>query len=206
MGRKKKKTMTMTTTESLVEQCLRKARLDLQEKVEALVKEVPAVISVDETAPETPAATMTLVVPSSAVAAAAAAPTSAAVGQGQVDDEDCNKDDDDGYDPDDLAAAFFAKQAQKQQRLNELPMKDWAVCVVNYGQKTKRRSNEKEDQKTRNADSNDDADNRSIARTKTIDRTMDAKTTDTESQLSEEEVENLANQLFFEFKKIIASS
>mmetsp|Transcript_45595 Transcript_45595/g.110996 ORF Transcript_45595/g.110996 Transcript_45595/m.110996 type:complete len:197 (+) Transcript_45595:16-606(+) len=185
------------TTESLVEQCLRKARIDLQEKVESLLLLSNETKS-GKTGGETAAAKMTMTPSSSAVAGAQPTP---AVGCEQVDDED--EDEDNGYDPDDLAAAFFAKQAQKQQRLNQLPIKDWAVCVVNYSQKTKKQSKEKEDhqESSKNTDSDGDADARSNAII-----AMDTKSTNTASQLPEEEVENLANQLFVDFKKTVSSS
>ena len=195
------------TAESLVEQCLQNSRLDLQKRVESL-SESAAFHSVDEKTPETSAATMTPVPSSSA-----AVELTSAVGYGKGDDQDGDgdnyNDSDDGYDPDDLAAAFFAKQAQKQQRLNKLPIKGWALCVVNYGQNlSTKRSNKKGDQEAKNANVGSDGktDGISIRTSNKIDATEDFIGGNAAPQLSKEEVENLAKQLFVDFKKIISSS
>ena len=188
-----------TTTESLVEQCLQNARLDLQEQVEELSKNA-AFDSVDETVPRT-----------SAAAAAAAAEPTHVIGYGpgkkHDDDGDNHNDGDDGYDPDDLAAAFFAKQAQKQKRLNKLPIKGWALCVVNYGQNLlAKRSNKVGDRELKNLNSDGEADGISIGTSNKLDVAEDISDGNTSPQLSQEEVENLANQLFADFKQIITSS
>jgi hypothetical protein len=108
--------------EFLVEQCLRKARIELDEKVKSLISDaVRSETDRDETK-------------------AGSGNNNNGGGRHHLHDNRGRGDGDNDYyqnkngdeidDPDDLAAKFFARQVKKQQQQNKLPIDDWAACIV----------------------------------------------------------------------------
>jgi hypothetical protein len=93
--------------------------------------------------------------------------------------------DNDDIDPDDLAAAFFAQQAKKQQIEMKLPVEEWAETIVAVYERRNQQQQERHDDPT---------------------LTTTIISTNNESNDVHKDKDNLAKELLEKYRQIVSSS